>query len=98
MQEPVTEPDEVLPPGEQTFEPLDGPVSPVLGHLYLRQGHLDEAETVFRAVLEGDSHESEARVGLEAVRRARIRFRKIDRLRRYLEGIQSVLRLEESEC
>lgn len=49
------------------------PVSAVLGRLYLEQGHLSDAEAVFRAVLRRDAADRAARDGLEAVREARRR-------------------------
>lgn len=56
--------------GSSRFEP---PVSALLGRLYLDQGHLDDAEAVFRAALAVDAADGAAREGLEAVRRARDR-------------------------
>ena len=91
MEEQVTEPDEALPPGEQSFRPLEGPVSVVLGRLYLGQGHFDDAQEVFEALLARDHGDEEARAGIRAVRKARVRARKLARLRQFLERIESGL-------
>ncbi len=42
-----------------------------LANLYLQQGHLDDAERAFREVLDRDSSNSEARVGLGEIQRQR---------------------------
>lgn len=50
---------------------IETPVSALLGRLYLEQGHLEDAEAVFRTVLSQDGSDRAASEGLEAVRRAR---------------------------
>ncbi len=47
------------------------PVSPVLGRLYLQQGHLEDAERVFLAVLAANGGDRAALEGLDAVRAKR---------------------------
>jgi tetratricopeptide (TPR) repeat protein len=42
-----------------------------LGQLYLRQGHLDDAEEMFRQVLDADPHHEAARAGLDQVEERR---------------------------
>jgi hypothetical protein len=46
-------------------------VTVTLGKLYFDQGHLDEAERIFRQVLDGTPNSSRASEGLEAVAAAR---------------------------
>jgi tetratricopeptide (TPR) repeat protein len=53
---PEARPDRGEGPGRATV---------TLGRLYLRQGHLEEAEEIFRQVLEADPDNAEARQGLE---------------------------------
>lgn len=61
--EPVPE-----PPVEQGETPA---ATATLGLIYLRQGHLDEAEEIFRLVLDGHPHHEAARAGLEETARRR---------------------------
>lgn len=59
---------------ELNEEPADEPeeaATATLGRLYLRQGHLEEAEGIFREVLRRDPEHAEARRGLEEVAAAR---------------------------
>ena len=84
------------PAGEEVL------VSARLGWLYLDQGHLDEAETIFEAVLEWRADEPSALSGLAESRRARrsdaaagsrepsLRERKMARLRSYLDRLRRV--------
>lgn len=46
------------------------PATVTLGELYLRQGHLEEAERIFLAVLRHDPGNGQARAGLEALAQA----------------------------
>lgn len=53
-------------------EPAPEPVATAtLGELYLRQGHLDEAERIFREVLEREPDSGSARAGLGRLEEAR---------------------------
>jgi tetratricopeptide (TPR) repeat protein len=60
---------------ELDLEPEPAPVQPVatatLGEIYLRQGHADEAERIFREVLEREPGNGAALAGLERVEEAR---------------------------
>jgi len=67
------------PPPEETAEDLwpDEPVQPAqpvatatLGEIYLRQGHVDEAERIFRDVLEREPGNAAALAGLERIKQA----------------------------
>ncbi|MEA2563324.1 MAG: hypothetical protein QOH06_4828 [Acidobacteriota bacterium] len=68
------------PPPEETAEDLwaDEPVQPAqpvatatLGEIYLRQGHADEAERIFREVLEREPGNGAALAGLEQIEETR---------------------------
>jgi hypothetical protein len=58
--------------GRASGSGADGNVTATLGRLYLDQGHLDEAERIFRRVLEGAPGNSKASRGLAAVKVARL--------------------------
>lgn len=63
-----------LPPGsEGEPEPAEPPVTATLGELYLRQGHLVEAESIFRAVLDRQPEHTAAHAGLAEIERRRRR-------------------------
>lgn len=75
--------EEISPPAELWPEELELEPEPVsaasqpvatatLGELYLRQGHLDEAERIFRGVLEREPDNGAARAGLGRIEEARI--------------------------
>lgn len=81
-----------------------------LGWLYLEQGHLDEAEAIFEAVLRWRPEETEARSGLDQARRRRLEAaaeparrvasagssrRKIARLEAYLARVRRSRRPSE---
>lgn len=68
----------LVEPAPEAEEPLEapvpmpsGPVEPTatLGEIYLRQGHREEAETIFQRVLESHPESSAALEGLESARR-----------------------------
>jgi len=68
--------DEITPlPELPDLEPEPPPVQPVatatLGEIYLRQGHADEAERIFREVLEREPGNGAAIAGLERIEAAR---------------------------
>lgn len=67
--------DEVTPLPELDLEPEPAPVQPAatvtLGEIYLRQGHADEAERMFREVLEREPDSGAALAGLERVEEIR---------------------------
>ena len=68
--------DEVTPlPELEDLEPEPAPVQPAatatLGEIYLRQGHADEAERIFREVLEREPDSGAALAGLERVEEVR---------------------------
>ena len=68
------EEDEVTPlPDLEDLEPEAAPIQPTatLGELYLRQGHADEAEQIFREVLEREPESGAALAGLERVEEVR---------------------------
>jgi tetratricopeptide (TPR) repeat protein len=72
--EEVAPPEDIAPPPapepepEPSFAPPEeGRPTVTLGRLYLRQGHLGEAETIFREVLVREPGNEEARRGLEEV-------------------------------
>lgn len=80
-----------------------------LGWLYLEQGHLNDAEMIFRAVLGSRPDDADARSGLEAARQRRseggadpaqersptsVAERKIARLESYLAGLRRVSQSE----
>jgi tetratricopeptide (TPR) repeat protein len=62
-------------PELEELEPEPAPAQPVatatLGEIYLRQGHADEAERIFREVLEREPGNGAALAGLERVEEAR---------------------------
>ncbi len=92
--EPEPEPEVFAEPFE-TPEPLPAEPAPVsegeptatvtLGDLYLRQGHLREAEGIFREVLEREPDNAAAHQGLEQVNTAAREPRPLD-ARELLEG------------
>ena len=68
--------DDITPlPELPDLEPEPAPVQPVatatLGEIYLRQGHADEAERIFREVLEREPGNGAALAGLERIEEAR---------------------------
>jgi tetratricopeptide (TPR) repeat protein len=63
LAEPIAEPEPV-----RASEPA---ATATLGDLYLRQGHLDEAERIFHEVLEREPEHGAARAGLDSVSEAR---------------------------
>lgn len=68
--------DEVTPlPDLEDLEPEPAPAQPAatvtLGEIYLRQGHADEAERIFREVLEREPGSGAALAGLERVEEVR---------------------------
>ncbi len=67
--ETTPEPPAAPPPADEEARPAPaagpGRATVTLGRLYLRQGHLAEAEEIFRQVLEADPDNAEARLGLE---------------------------------
>ncbi|HEX3127210.1 MAG TPA: tetratricopeptide repeat protein [Thermoanaerobaculia bacterium] len=65
--EPLPEPEPEPEPG-RAQEPS---TTATLGELYLRQGHLDEAERIFREVLERDPYNAAAQAGLGRIDEAR---------------------------
>lgn len=62
-------PEEPPPPAEEPSAAPEtrGRATVTLGRLYLRQGHLGEAESIFREVLEREPDNTEARRGLQEV-------------------------------
>jgi len=69
--EPVEEASGRTEPSEPAVEARprheEGGATVTLGRLYLRQGHLGEAEAIFREILERNPDDREARAGLEEV-------------------------------
>lgn len=63
--EVTAEPEFVAPP--EVVEVAEPAATATLGHLYLRQGHLAEAETIFHEVLEREPDNSAAAAGLAEI-------------------------------
>ncbi len=92
---PAFEPPAAVEP-QRAAEPA---LTATLGELYLRQGHLGEAEEIFRQILDGDPGNLAALAGLEEVRNRRraadtgggprgVSARKSAALRDYLERVR----------
>ena len=86
---------EELEPEPAQVQPAQPVATVTLGELYLRQGHADEAERIFREVLEREPGNGAAVAGLERVEEARLmpapapQARPLD-AERLLEGFSGV--------
>lgn len=63
-------------------------VSATLGWLYLEQGHLEDAEEIFRLVLDRQPGDARARDGQREVARRRRAARRVARLNRFLDRVR----------
>ena len=91
----------VQPTASEPARPAQPELTATLGELYLRQGHLGEAEGIFRRILEVEPANLAALAGLEEVRNRRravpseaggaasgVSARKASALRNYLERVR----------